>query len=109
MVALAAVLWIGYTVYRGLRPPVEAPKMIQWMPIPVQIGDPKALLGVGVYKWDLPPELNAAMVELVRQQREGEDTKKPCSGSPPCRMLTPVFHPNVDPQKICIGDHWSAG
>lgn len=28
---------------------------------------------------------------------------------PFCRMLTPVFHPNIDPQKICIGDHWSAG
>ena len=26
-----------------------------------------------------------------------------------CRMITPVFHPNIDPQKICIGDHWSAG
>ena len=24
-------------------------------------------------------------------------------------MLSPVFHPNIDPQKICIGDHWSAG
>jgi ubiquitin-protein ligase len=29
--------------------------------------------------------------------------------APVCRMLTPVFHPNIDPQKICIGDHWSAG
>ncbi len=28
---------------------------------------------------------------------------------PVCRMLTPIFHPNIDPQKICIGDHWSAG
>jgi ubiquitin-protein ligase len=28
---------------------------------------------------------------------------------PFCRMLTPVFHPNIDPQKICVGDHWSAG
>jgi hypothetical protein len=28
---------------------------------------------------------------------------------PFCRMLTPVFHPNIDPQKICLGDHWSAG
>jgi ubiquitin-protein ligase len=27
---------------------------------------------------------------------------------PFCRMLSPVFHPNIDPQKICIGDHWSA-
>jgi ubiquitin-protein ligase len=24
-------------------------------------------------------------------------------------MVTPVFHPNIDPQKICVGDHWSAG
>jgi ubiquitin-protein ligase len=27
---------------------------------------------------------------------------------PFCRMVTPIFHPNIDPQKICIGDHWSA-
>jgi len=27
---------------------------------------------------------------------------------PICRMLSPVFHPNISPQKICIGDHWSA-
>ncbi len=29
--------------------------------------------------------------------------------SPFCRMITPVFHPNIDAQKICIGDHWAAG
>ncbi len=29
--------------------------------------------------------------------------------APFCRMTTPIFHPNIDPQKICIGDHWSAG
>ncbi len=28
---------------------------------------------------------------------------------PFCRMITPVVHPNIDPRKICIGDHWSAG
>lgn len=28
---------------------------------------------------------------------------------PQCRMLTPIFHPNIDPAAICIGDHWSAG
>ena len=28
---------------------------------------------------------------------------------PFCRMITPLFHPNINPQKICIGDHWSAG
>lgn len=29
--------------------------------------------------------------------------------APQCRMLTPVFHPNVDPHAICVGDHWAAG
>jgi ubiquitin-protein ligase len=28
---------------------------------------------------------------------------------PQCRMLTPVYHPNIAPHAICIGDHWSAG
>jgi ubiquitin-protein ligase len=28
---------------------------------------------------------------------------------PFCRMHTPTFHPNIDPRKICLGDHWSAG
>lgn len=29
--------------------------------------------------------------------------------APVCRMLTPVFHPNIDPATICVGDHWAAG
>jgi ubiquitin-protein ligase len=28
--------------------------------------------------------------------------------APQCRMLTPVFHPNIAPHAVCIGDHWSA-
>ena len=28
--------------------------------------------------------------------------------APMCRMLTPVFHPNIAPHAVCIGDHWSA-
>ncbi len=29
--------------------------------------------------------------------------------SPRCRMLTPIFHPNIDTSTICIGDYWTAG
>jgi ubiquitin-protein ligase len=28
--------------------------------------------------------------------------------APLCRMLTPVFHPNIAPHAVCIGDHWTA-
>ena len=31
------------------------------------------------------------------------------SMAPQCKMLTPVFHPNIAPHAICIGDHWVAG
>lgn len=27
---------------------------------------------------------------------------------PQCRLLTPIFHPNIEPAVICIGDHWTA-
>ncbi|TMQ12253.1 MAG: hypothetical protein E6J90_06590 [Deltaproteobacteria bacterium] len=29
--------------------------------------------------------------------------------APLFRMLTPVFHPNIAPHAVCIGDDWSAG
>lgn len=29
--------------------------------------------------------------------------------APQCRMLTPIYHPNIAPHAICIGDHWAAG
>lgn len=28
---------------------------------------------------------------------------------PVCKMVTPIFHPNIDESHICIGDHWTAG
>jgi ubiquitin-protein ligase len=28
---------------------------------------------------------------------------------PQCRMLSPIFPPNIAPHAICIGDHWSPG
>lgn len=28
--------------------------------------------------------------------------------APLFRMLTPVFHPNIAPHAVCIGDHWTA-
>jgi ubiquitin-protein ligase len=29
--------------------------------------------------------------------------------APKCKMLTPVFHPNIDTTTVCVGDHWVAG
>jgi ubiquitin-protein ligase len=29
--------------------------------------------------------------------------------APLCRMMTPIFHPNIAPHAVCVGDHWAAG
>jgi ubiquitin-protein ligase len=70
-----------------------------------------------------PPEKYTFALQVKGLSPEGEDSFVPSETHqaevflpvdyprrPPfCRMTTPVFHPNIDPQKICIGDHWSAG
>ena len=70
-----------------------------------------------------PPEKYTFALQVEGLVPNGEDAFTPCAvhqaelflpldypRRPPfCRMTTPVFHPNIDPQKICIGDHWSAG
>lgn len=70
-----------------------------------------------------PPDRYVFAVQVAGLAPEGEVAGRPVGEHqveiylpadyprrPPfCRMLTPVFHPNIDPQKICIGDHWSAG
>jgi tetratricopeptide (TPR) repeat protein len=29
--------------------------------------------------------------------------------APKCKVLTPIFHPNIDAATVCVGDHWAAG
>jgi ubiquitin-protein ligase len=71
----------------------------------------------------IPPEKYTFAFQVEGLTPTGEENFTPCPlhqaeiflpvdypRRPPfCRMTTPVFHPNIDPQKICIGDHWSAG
>jgi ubiquitin-protein ligase len=71
----------------------------------------------------MPPEKYTFSLHVNGLAPQGEDSFLPSDvhqaevflpldypRRPPfCRMTTPVFHPNIDPQKICIGDHWSAG
>ena len=48
-------------------------------------------------------------VDLAREHRlEITLPKGYPRDAPVCRMLMPVFHPNIAPHTVCIGDHWSA-
>ncbi|MBI4860085.1 MAG: hypothetical protein HY815_07450, partial [Candidatus Riflebacteria bacterium] len=70
-----------------------------------------------------PPERYRFEIRVSGLVPEADETQQPSRShrvevflpgdyprrAPFCRMLTPVFHPNIDPTKTCIGDHWSAG
>jgi ubiquitin-protein ligase len=70
-----------------------------------------------------PPETYQIEYRVAGLQRGRRDKPKPQNihlveiqltseyprVSPHCRMLTPVFHPNIDETTICVGDHWTAG
>ncbi len=56
-------------------------------------------------------EMNGDATPRVREVHRVEvqlNSEYPRVG-PKCRMLTPIFHPNMDPATICVGDHWTAG
>src|SRR5262249_21236391 len=42
---------------------------------------------------------------LVHIQLTSEYPRVP----PRCKGVTPIFHPNIDPATVCVGDHWAAG
>ena len=50
--------------------------MTSYIPVPIQVGDRQVLMGVGVFSWQVPPELNAAYVEIERRRREQEEQER---------------------------------
>jgi proteasome lid subunit RPN8/RPN11 len=70
------VFAIGYHIYSSMTSKVEPPKLINYAPIPVQVGDKTVMLLVGVYGWQIPPELNAAYLQAELMNREAEAKKQ---------------------------------
>lgn len=58
LVALAIIAVAAYAIYFQIKGRVEPPQNIGFAPVPVQVGEHTALLGVQIVKWDLPPELD---------------------------------------------------
>jgi hypothetical protein len=55
------------------------------------------------------PDRNGNIQRSDRHVMRIDLTSEYPRSAPRCRMLTPIFHPNIDTASICIGDHWSAG
>jgi len=61
------------------------------------------------YKLKSIQVLNGIITDVVVHQVEIILPLEYPAIQPQCRMLTPVFHPNIAPHAICIADHWAAG
>jgi len=70
---LGIVTSVGYFIYSQFASRNEPPKLNQYVPVPVQVGDKTVLLGVGVAEWQVPPELNAIYLQLEQIKREAEE------------------------------------
>jgi ubiquitin-protein ligase len=72
-------------------------------------GDPPELyrLAYAVRSYDRGPD--GQPIPRDQHQVEIRLTSEYPRQSPHCKMLTPIFHPNIDPSSICVGDHWTAG
>ena len=44
--------------------------MDNWVPVPIMVDGREVMLGVSINRWNVPPELNAALVELERRRAE---------------------------------------
>lgn len=85
VVACCAIIGsLGYMVYSSYTSRLEPPRMNNYVPIPVQIGDKTVMIGVGVAQWDVPPELNAVLVQIAKEKLAEE---KKHAGAKPTESL----------------------
>ena len=69
LVCLALIIAVGYTLYSQWTSRLEPPKLNQIVPVPIQIGDKVVILGVAITSWEVPPELNAIMLQAELLKR----------------------------------------
>jgi proteasome lid subunit RPN8/RPN11 len=64
LLCVTAIAVVGYTIYSQLTSRIEPPKVNQIVPIPVVIDGKVVMLGVGITSWEIPPELNATLLQM---------------------------------------------
>ena len=89
---LALIAGVGYFIYSEWSTRLEPPKVNQIVPVPVQIGDKTVILGVGITSWEVPPELDAIMLQAEILQRE-EAAKAAAATNAAGSTATNAAHP----------------
>jgi hypothetical protein len=70
VVCTTLIIWVGMSLWRSYNAPLTPPELTNgYMPIPVMIDGKPVLLGVGIVKWQVPPELNAILVQVEKERQ----------------------------------------
>ncbi len=69
VVCLTAIGVGVYLVYRQISAQYTPPRVNSMIPVPIKVGDKTVMMGVGVVEWDVPPELNAVLVQAELEER----------------------------------------
>ena len=67
-VLTSVVALVGYNMYSLHRMEREPPRILNYMPIPIKVGEENVMLGVGIVEWKVPPGINA----LLKSKGKGE-------------------------------------
>lgn len=92
-VGVAVVLVIAWTLWRGLVARTRPPEVLQYLPIPIRVGDKAVMLGVGVVRWEVPPELDPLLENAELRKRIAE-LEKPTA---PARATNAAATSNAPP------------
>jgi proteasome lid subunit RPN8/RPN11 len=74
----AVLAGVGYFIFKTFTSRLEPPQVRQMIPVAIQVGDKKVMLGVGVVEWNVPDELNAVLLQedLLRKEAEAKAEKE---------------------------------
>lgn len=74
IICLGVISAVGYVIYSDRTNQLKPPQVQSFMPVPIKVGNDTVMLGVGIVKWDVPPQLDALMEKVARYQVE-EDAR----------------------------------
>jgi ubiquitin-protein ligase len=73
------------------------------------VGDPPETYQIEYRLWGLVRGPHGQPTPRDQHVAEIQLTSEYPRQSPKCKLLTPIFHPNIEPATVCVGDHWTAG
>jgi proteasome lid subunit RPN8/RPN11 len=96
---LALIGTAAYSIYSQWGSRLEPPKVNQVVPVPVQVGDKTVILGVAVTSWQVPPELDAILLqaelaERAAKAKQAGETNAAPPGSPGGTASQPAGNTN---------------